>query len=57
MSDLTSIEEKLTRIEKKIDRFLERITTVEVKQGMVATGLIVLVAPALVGLIIYLFTK
>ena len=57
MSDLTSIEEKLTSIEGKIDRFLERITTVEVKQGMVATGLIVLVAPALVGLIIYLFTK
>jgi hypothetical protein len=51
------IETRLDSIESKIDRFIERITKIETAQGMITTGFVVVVAPVVVGLVIYLLTK
>lgn len=48
------IDTKVDKIDEKLDAFIERQAKTETKLGFISTGFLVLVAPVLVGIILYL---
>lgn len=54
---IRNIDKKLDIIDAKLDRYLEKTTRMETKMGFISTGFVVLIAPMIVGIIVYLITK
>ena len=52
-----NIDKKLDVIDAKLDKYLEKTVQTETKMGFITTGLVVLIAPIIVGIILFLVTK
>ena len=54
---ISKIERKLNNIDLKLDRFLVKTTRIETIIGILKAIFIVIIAPVLVGFLIYISTK